>query len=375
MHVIASLEGGGAERQLQIMANNTDPNRYHVSIIFLHKGTGQYVFNEGIDLLQIPRGRKWNILSLWFRIYKAVKTCQPDILQLWMPEIITIPAAFAGKFSGTYIISAARRSMRSVNSIKLRLRDRTNYIQHIMADRIVANFNPDREPYFFRRLFSQKKGLVIPNAITVCQDKKPSKADLPVKTSNSFLIWFTGRIVPQKRLDILLDSFIAIRRDGLDVSLAICGEGNPDLTNHLKQKVQQAGMQEHVSFLGYRKDWHGLVKHADLFVLPSTAEGMPNVLFEAMLLGLACIATDIPAIHNIVKHKENVWMVQAGSRTNLTAGIRKMYESTPLRMQLAQAGQLYAKSFSVEKMMRAYNTLYNNCNKTTTTQSQPRTVY
>src|SRR4030066_873509 len=294
LHVIAALEGGGAERQLQILANNTDPNRYHVSVIFLHKGTGQYVFNEGIDLLQIPRGRKWNIPSFWFRIYKAVKAYQPDILQLWMPEIITIPAAFAGKSYGAYIISAARRSMRSVNSIKLRLRDLASYIQHIMADRIVANYNPDREPYFFRRLFSLKKGLVILNAIIVCQDKTPSKADLLVKKSNSFLIWFTGRIVPQKRLDILLDSFIALRRDGLDLSLAICGEGISDLTHCLKQKVQQAGMQEHVCFLGYRKDWHCLVRHADLFVLPSTSEGMPNVLFEAMLLGIPCIVTEIP---------------------------------------------------------------------------------
>ena len=358
MHVIASLEGGGAERQLQILANNTNPNRYHISILFLHRGTGQYIFNEGIGLLQIPRGRKWNILSLWFRIYKAVKAYQPDILQLWMPEIITIPAAFAGKFSGTYIISAARRSMRSVNSIKLRLRDLASYIQHIMADRIVANFNPDREPYFFRILFSPKKGLVIPNAITVCQDKTSSKADLPVKTSNSFLIWFTGRIVPQKRLDILLDSFIAFRRDGLDVSLAICGEGNPDLTNHLKQKVQQAGMQEHVSFLGYRKDWHGLVKHADLFVLPSTAEGMPNVLFEAMLLGLPCIAADIPAIRNIVRHKENVWLVKAGSQSSLSEGIRKMYDSATLREEMAKKGQLYAGSFSIKRMSQAYDTLY-----------------
>ena len=369
MHVIASLEGGGAERQLQILANNTDPDSYHVSIIFLHKGTGQYVFNEGIDLLQIPRGRKWNILSLWFRIYKAVKAYQPDILQLWMPEVITIPAAFAGKLSGAYIISATRRSMRSVNSIKLRLRDRANYIQHIMADRIVANFNPDREPCSFRRLFSKKKGLVVPNAITVCHDQTPSEADLPVKTPDSFLIWFTGRIVPQKRLDILLDSFIALRKEGLDLSLAICGEGISDLTRCLKQKVQQAGMQDQVSFLGYRRDWHILARSADLFVLPSTAEGMPNVLFEAMLLGLACIATDIPAIQNILNHKETAWMVQAGSRTDMIAGIRKMYESPTLRKEIAKKGQLYTKKFSVEKMIRAYNALYNDCNKTTATQS------
>jgi glycosyltransferase involved in cell wall biosynthesis len=181
---------------------------------------------------------------------------------------------------------------------------------------------------------------------------------LPVKASKSFLIWYTGRIAPEKRLDILLDSFIALRTDGLDISLTICGQGNPDLTNHLKQKIEQADMQEHVCFLGYRKDWHGLAGQADLFVLPSTSEGMPNVLFEAMLLGLACIAANIPAINNLLEHKENVWLVKAGSQSSLSEGIRKMYESVPMRKEIAKKGQLYAGSFSIEKMVHAYDTLY-----------------
>jgi glycosyltransferase involved in cell wall biosynthesis len=117
-------------------------------------------------------------------------------------------------------------------------------------------------------------------------------------------------------------------------------------------------MQEHVCFLGYRKDWHGLAGHANLFVLPSTSEGMPNVLFEAMLLGLPCIATDIPAIRTLLKHKENVWMVKAGSQSSLSEGIRKMYHSASLRKEVAEKGQLYAGSFSIKKMSQAYDALY-----------------
>jgi len=374
LHVIGNLEGGGAERQLQIMANNTDPERYHVSIIFLHRGTGQYTFNEGINLLQIPRGRKWNIISLWFRIYKAVKAYQPDILQLWLPEIVTIPASFAGKLSSAYIVSTARGSMRSVNIKKLQLRGLTGYIQHIMADKIVANFNPGKEPYFFRRLFSQKKGCVIRNAIVI---NKSGSTGPPVSLASkgtSFKIWYAGRVIPSKRLDILLDSFAELKKEGLDISLVICGTGIPKLLRQLKEKVRTNALEEHVIFPGYRDDWHSLAQDADLFVLPSTAEGMPNVLFEAMLLGIPCIAADIPVVSDIVSHKINIWMVKAGSRINLTSGIRKMYQSAPLRKQLAQAGQLYAKNFSVDKMMRAYNALYNNC-KTDTKQSQPQMLY
>ena len=363
LHVIGNLEGGGAERQLQLLANNTNPDKYYIAILFLHRGTGQYIYNNGIDLLHIQRGKKWNLFSLWFRVYKAVMAFRPDILQLWLPEIVTLPAALAGKLSGAYILSSARRSMRYVNSIKLRLRDLASCIQHMMADKLVTNFNPYKEPGFYRRLFLQKKGCVIPNAIVVEKPKTvvpPAALDSP---KTAFKIWYAGRIISSKRLDILLDSFAELRKEGLDILLVICGTGLPKLLKQLKEKVKANDLEEDVIFLGYRNDWHSLAQDANLFVLPSTAEGMPNVLFEAMLLGIPCIATDIPVINSIVSHKVHLWMVKAGSCASLTSGIRNMYQSATLRKQLAQTGQLYAKRFSTENMTQAYEALYNSRNQ------------
>lgn len=363
LHVISNLDGGGAELQLQILANNTDSEKYHISILFLHRNMEQHIFHEGINLLQISRGHKWNIPSLWFRVYKAVKAYQPDILHLWLPEIVTIPAAVAGKLSGAYILSSARGSKRSVNSIKRRLRSFASYITHILADKIVSNFNPDKEPLFYRKLFSQKKGCVIPNAIVVNKSETTVPPVSLVSNDASFKIWYVGRIIPSKRLDILLDSFVELRKEGLDISLVICGTGLPKMLKRFKVKNKTNHVEEHIVFMGHRNDWHHLSQDADLFVLPSTAEGMSNVLLEAMLLGIPCVVTDIPVMRDLVSHKINVWMVKAGSRASLTYGIREMYQSASLRKQLAQAGQLYAKSFSIEKMLRAYDTLYNNCYK------------
>ena len=358
LHVIGCLEGGGAERQLQILTNHTDSQEYDIGIVYFHRGPGHNALRREIDLIQIPRGRKWNIPALWLRVFKTVLAYRPDIVQLWLPEIVTIPAALAAKYLNARVISCVRGSMRNVRSIKRRIRDRAGYLQHLFADTMVANFNPEGEPFFLRKLFSCKKGLVISNAIVVSHDKKPSGVDSPINKADSLLIWYTGRIIPLKRLELLLDSCITLRKDGLDLSLVICGEGSPRLTRRLKQKVRQTCMQEYVHFLGYRGDWHRLARNADLFVLPSTAEGMPNVLFEAMLLGLPCIATDIPAIRKMVKHKENAWVVQPGSRSSLMEGIRQMYHSEPLRKKLARQGQRYAMGFSIKRMTQAYDTLY-----------------
>ena len=77
-----------------------------------------------------------------------------------------------------------------------------------------------------------------------------------------------------------------------------------------------------------------------------------------MLLGLACIAADIPAINNLLEHKKNVWLVKAGSKSSLTEGIRQLYHSAPLRNEIAKKGQLYAGSFSIKRMSQAYDALY-----------------
>lgn len=361
LHVIGNLGGSGAERQLQLLVNNTDPNRYRISILFLYQGTDSHGFNETTELIQIPRGPKWNIFQLWHRIYRAVMDYRPDILHLWLPEIVTIPAAVAGKLSGAYILSAVRGTRRSVRSIKRRLRSSIRYMDYLIADRIVTNFNPSREPWFFRKLFSWKKGCIIRNAIVLDNISDTIVPATAIHKNASFMLWYTGRIIPSKCLDILLDSFIQLRKEGLDISLVICGTGHPKLVRQLKKTIQTSGMEDHIVLCGYRNDWHSLARNADLFVLPSTAEGMPNVLFEAMLLGIPCIVTDIPVIRDLVSHKIHVWMVQAGSQAHLSSGIREMYQSASLRMQLAQAGRLHANCFSLEKMVWAYNTLYESC--------------
>jgi len=50
--------------------------------------------------------------------------------------------------------------------------------------------------------------------------------------------------------------------------------------------------------------------------------------------------------------------VKAGSQSSLSDGIRQMYHLAPLRKEIAKKGQLYARSFSIEKMAQAYDTLY-----------------
>lgn len=101
---------------------------------------------------------------------------------------------------------------------------------------------------------------------------------------------FTGRLHPQKNLDVLLDAWPAVAR-ATGAHLMLVGDG-PE-RGRLAEKADALGVGGSVHFLGAVDDPSGYLRAADAFVLPSVAEGMSNSLLEAMATGLPCLASAI----------------------------------------------------------------------------------
>jgi glycosyltransferase involved in cell wall biosynthesis len=101
---------------------------------------------------------------------------------------------------------------------------------------------------------------------------------------------FTGRLHPQKNLDVLIDAWPRVARETA-ANLILVGHG-PD-RERLAGRVQALGISGRVQFTGALPDPADALRAADLFVLPSVAEGMSNSLLEAMSTALPCIASGI----------------------------------------------------------------------------------
>ena len=100
-----------------------------------------------------------------------------------------------------------------------------------------------------------------------------------------------GRLHPQKRFDVLLEAFARVRRS-LDVELIILGDG--DLRDALEKQAVSLGVQDAVRFPGFLTNPYAVMARANLFVLSSDFEGLPNALIEAQGLGIPAVATDCP---------------------------------------------------------------------------------
>jgi glycosyltransferase involved in cell wall biosynthesis len=100
-----------------------------------------------------------------------------------------------------------------------------------------------------------------------------------------------GRLTPQKRFDVLLQALARVRRD-FDVRLWICGEG--PLRRRIARWITELGLEDGVEMPGFCDNPFALIRQADLFVMTSDFEGLPNALIEAQGLGLPAVATDCP---------------------------------------------------------------------------------
>jgi glycosyltransferase involved in cell wall biosynthesis len=99
-----------------------------------------------------------------------------------------------------------------------------------------------------------------------------------------------GRLRKEKGVDLLLDAMHTVIQKIPSAHLTILGEGQDEA--QLKEQAHRLGLGHNVDFLGFVQNPWLYIANADLFILPSRAEGLPNSLLEALALGTPVVASD-----------------------------------------------------------------------------------
>lgn len=167
---------------------------------------------------------------------------------------------------------------------------------------------------------------------------------------------FVGRVVPIKRLDLLIRAVAHARRSGARLHLAIVGDG--ELRPELERLSADLELGQAVHFLGYRRELAPLFAAANFAALSSENEGTPVSLIEGGAAGLPAVATDVGGVSEVVSTDVGI-LVPAGDHVALGAAMSRIAGDATLRRELGgRAANRMPRLYSAERLVGDVTELY-----------------
>lgn len=277
--IISAFTNGGAQRVAVTLSRWLNDNEHEGYIIALSESKKNQYDAEGINLVRLETLYKGQTLTQRLRSFDQSNQIDAYVV-MGVPMCIYVMPALKG--SKAKIIVSERNDPHNFQGKTI-----TKLVSRYLmskADGFVFQTN-DALDYYKKY---KNKSVVIPNPVV---DVPVVLERLPNEQRDKVIVT-AGRLVPQKNHEMLIKAFGKIADRFPEYKLIIYGEG--ELKEKLQLLTKELGISNRVVFPGSVNDLHERIKNAELFVLSSDFEGMPNALMEAMAMGITCISTNCP---------------------------------------------------------------------------------
>ena len=354
--VIPTMDQGGAEKQLALLAENLPRDEFDVHVCLLTRDgpRSESLRRAGVPITVIGKRFKADPTAL-FGLKRVLTSLAPDIVHTWLFAANSFGRA-AALMAKTPVIIGSERCV-----------DPWKSWWHFSIDRFlsrrsaaITTNSPGIREFYAQHGIQSELFRVICNGI-------PSPAVSPISRQEALerlgvsldrkLVIAVGRLWPQKRYRDLIwaAELLAGARD--DTTLIVVGDG-PQKTELLRFR-DSVTIPKHVGFVGAREDVAQILPHADLFWIGSEYEGQSNAVIEAMQAGVPVIASDIAGNRDLVVEDQTGRLVPLGDRAAFARESMDLLENPSVAQRLATAAkQRIAEEFSVDRMVRKHVDVY-----------------
>lgn len=348
IYIITSLNFGGAERMLLDLVKNLDKERYEVKLATVVSG-GSLVdeFRDaGIEVNIFQKKSKLGFGVIW-QIYKFLKQENPKIVHTHL---------FGGDTWGRLAAILARvpviiSTEHNTNLDESWFKRKVKKFLSLFTKRIVAVSEAVRQYSLAVDHINKKKIVVILNGIEVEKFIAISEK----KYSSPPIIGVIGRLEKQKGHEYLFEALNLIKT--IPWVLWVVGDGT--LKGRLERLAQDLSLRERIIFLGARRNIVEILSQIDIFVLPSLWEGLGLAALEAAAAGKPIVASRIGGIPEIIEHEVTGILVEPKNVKSLADGLERMLLGEVEAKEMGKrAREVVVQKFSVEKMVREYEKLY-----------------
>ncbi len=356
LHIIESLEFGGAEKVVVHLAN-TMADDFNVSLCLI-KREGELCseIKSGISIKSLNAGEGNNISSIT-RLAKIISSNKIDVVHIhnwgvFVESVIAARIARCHKIFHTVHGPYIQYPISRLSKVKIFLRHRVERVLSKLITRHISVSN-DIKKYMVNDLgLNENKIITIHNGIQALT--KMPKTNKPVDSCIRFVV--VGRVAKIKNHALLLRS-LKIVLEQVDASLTIVGDG-PELEN-MQELARTLNIEDAVAFLGFRDDVNSILNEMDILVVSSDYEGISIAILEAMSLSLPVIATSVGGNPETVIHNKTGILVEQNERS-LSEAMITLATNAELRNRMGQTGyQIFFEHFSEQKVIDSIADLYN----------------
>lgn len=330
LFVIPTLTGGGAERVISILAGELAKLGIATGIVVFYPSENEYPIESAVKKFYLTERfemyQTLNKLQKVRKLKKLIHQANPDLIIPFLDHVctMTVLATIGTAYTSKVVTTVRSNPEYPENKLSGLLRNVTILIS---AGCVVQNQGQ-------RKLFPylKKKMFVIPNPV----DEMFLK-NMKCYPTQIHSILSVGRLEDEKNFPLLFQAF-AMLPNRQDKKLHICGKGSQE--KYLKELSHNLGIAEQVIFHGRVSNIEQMYQTADLFILSSSREGMPNALLEAMASGLPCIATDCPfGPGEMIEQGKSGILVENRNITQLTEAITWMISHPERAFQMGKSAR------------------------------------
>jgi L-malate glycosyltransferase len=349
------LGRGGAEAQLVELACGLDRSRFDPTIVLLRNRNdhAERLAAAGIPVVGLGKSGWWDALVLR-RLVGHLRQKRPHVLHSTLFHANLVAALVARRAGvGALVLSQRGSYERNLPLPVPELWRRLARWSASRADVLVVNSEATARE---ERAAGVPAGriVVIPNGVAVPESAFPSRAamDLPSVP----IVLAVGRLEPVKGHHHLLEAWPRVRALRPTAILMIIGAGAE--RRALQAQAERLGLGDGVRWLGERPALP-YIANADVLVQPSLSEGMPNVVLEAMALGVPVVASSVGGTTELIANGETGLLVPAADAGALAEAISRLLEDRTTARRLAEAGQRRARERnSLRAMVAATEAVY-----------------
>jgi len=298
---LPSIETGGVERNAILVANHfascgSEVSITHARIVEIMRSR----FASGICLVRIGKSfrlpfvnpRLVDAMVIFRGLVKYLKDEKRKgntVILSFQSNIVSILAARLVGIPVVVRVSNHPSHTKYETGLLQKIAEKLKLIFYRYADVVITNSEVTSK-YFRDRLPVPVKTIYNPiDQVALVEQSRNDVDHAWLVTKDKPVIIAVGRLVKQKNYTLLIKSFFKVKKK-IDVRMIIVGEGAE--REKLESLINELDLRGCVDLPGYISNVHSMVARADLFVLSSNYEGLPNALLEALAVGTPAVSTD-----------------------------------------------------------------------------------